>query len=120
MEWEPVGSSGRIISWKHTPDGATYTGTFVKLRKGRFGDLADLTNVRELDGENVTLDATIGLGPKLAELPEGTLVKITFLGKKLSEKSGHTYNAFTVQRPKATKTKAVAAPVETDADEVPF
>src|SRR5262249_11937460 len=70
MERETVGSLGRIVSWKDMTEGTTFTGTFLRLRKGKYGDLADLADVAELFGESVTLDAPVGLSGKLADYPE--------------------------------------------------
>lgn len=94
-------------------------GIYRGSREGQFGADAPLVDI-EIDGEVKTYYGKVALARKLANVPEGSEVWITFLGlKPHPSQKGKTFNDFSVEyddgegepapKPAAKKTAAKPA-----------
>ena len=64
------------------------------------------------DGEIVSVWGSSVIDPRLKNAEVGTVVKITFLGEQLSEKSGRTYKDYDVEKGTKKVVVAVASDVK--------
>jgi hypothetical protein len=75
----------------------TVEGTYRGMREGQYGPDAPLVDI-EIDGEVKTYYGKVALARKLANVPEGVEVFITFLGLKAHPtQKGKTFNDFDVE-----------------------
>ena len=96
-EWEKIETSEAKL-WDFEKDGAELTGKLIEVRTGVGQNDSNIYTVEQEDGELRGFWGTTVLDGRLKNIEFGDFVKVVFLGRETSEKSGREYKNFEVYR----------------------
>ena len=113
IRWNPRGS-GSILKWNAQEPGFSIEGIWLGAIAGPYGQLGQL----ELADKTVRkFPLTAVLRDRLATLPRGCYIVITYLGQEISRKTEKPFHTFEVLVDAATIDELAALPPD---DKVPF
>lgn len=131
-QWKKVETSGSLDSYwpgkaADRTEGMFITGTFQRKKEQRRPDGSEdhVWVLKGDDGKTVGVNSAAGLDRAMETITEGSLVRITFLGKKTNAKSGRQFNDFQVDVAETAEAKQEDKTVDqqeeiTDPEQIPF
>ena len=103
MAFREVTSGGSISSYwpkkaAERKEGDNITGVYrdKMSRKNPDGSDSVIYVLEQTDGSKVGVNSSATIANAMAQIPTGSLVKIVYEGKAMSQKSGRSYNNFKV------------------------
>lgn len=102
-QWKTVETSGAMDSYwpgkaADRTEGMFTTGTYLRKKEQRRPDGTEdhVWVLKGEDGKTIGVNSAAGLDRAMETITEGSMVRITFLGKKTNPKSGRQFNDFQV------------------------
>lgn len=132
-QWKKVETGGALDSYwpgkaADRTEGMFVTGTYLRKKDQRRPDGTEdhVWVLKGEDGKTIGVNSAAGLDRAMETITEGSLVRITFLGKKMS-KSGRQFNDFQVDVAETAEAKEEDKTVdaqeeitENNLDTIPF
>lgn len=98
-DWKEATGSSNTVTWDYREPGSIreIVGTYKGAKTGLGANQSTLYVIELLDGEKIGVWSTSVLDNKMSDVNIGDLVKITYLGKALNDKTKREYHDFKVQ-----------------------
>lgn len=107
-DWKKAGQAGKMIRWNEQPEndkqaestiyiGTVVEGTYVAQKTNVGANESNIYEVETKDHGKVSIWGTFVLDDKMSEVPVGSMVQITYLGKQTPKSGkGKPYSTFEV------------------------